>query len=827
MKSIISILLMLLSIASPAYTWNDEKTHPTLSEFAAEKYFGAEFMDTIVQGEKVRQWINDGSKLEDTGSVWQFLGGTARSLNHFHNASKATLAEARLTDVPSFMPIGGSTTWESTPLWAQDGDNQGTKVNGDWSWQALRERYYKSLTTIDKTTREAWQSDYLTGLGYQMHLIQDMGQPNHVRNDTHIWDGASLVMGLETWAKRKDNEIIKNQILANVTIPTVTVDLIAPFAADSTKAPVANLFDTRSYLGTRPPSAEFNQGLAEYTNANFFSENTVFASEYGTSDKHYQPYPRKNETNVQDYINEQMALTTITYDEDFGSFDTFVVKKQTTSGEPLNCLATSGPFSRKLYQEQGEDKYFYRSFMYDACFREYAEKLIPASVAYSKAMLEYFHRGKLEVSLSTQHPSTPTTIRFMVKNNTPNEAMTGGKLALVLRYKQMTETGNALAAPAADSAFTYQVIEQSVELVSSSAPTEYSLNLTQPLPFWTTELAAQIVYRGVLGNETDSAAVSPWIELQPTFNDIALSLPSTGVYATTSGTTPFGSIKMNARNNLPTGQTMTDGTVSLYLLYRTAKTDPFQSQQVTSLPETGYDMIKMTHSSIRSITKDTPAELSFNLSDAPFPLWATDVYLYIVYQGAVFDGTTTTPNATVFGMIDISEPTPVDVFNNADQICINNQWYTAGNLEAITLADSNGDGIPDLFDPYAHNIANIFTKASASDNATFASASNFTFNSASTLSGGNFRRLGYILTDYSFKYSNLEDWLDTDPADPWYTEEPAEMYSGMAVKNQDGVWPGMFTIRGKKMWWGAGVVYDNAAWPPDKDADSACGWDRL
>jgi hypothetical protein len=95
------------------------------------------------------------------------------------------------------------------------------------------------------------------------------------------------------------------------------------------------------------------------------------------------------------------------------------------------------------------------------------------------------------------------------------------------------------------------------------------------------------------------------------------------------------------------------------------------------------------------------------------------------------------------------------------------------------------------------------------------------------LSGGNKRTLGYILTDYSFRFSNLEEWLDADPADPWITTEPAEMYRGTAVKNQEGEYPYMFTIRGKKIWWGAGVIYDNDTWPVGTTADGACHWSLL
>jgi len=47
------------------------------------------------------------------------------------------------------------------------------------------------------------------------------------------------------------------------------------------------------------------------------------------------------------------------------------------------------------------------------------------------------------------------------------------------------------------------------------------------------------------------------------------------------------------------------------------------------------------------------------------------------------------------------------------------------------------------------------------------------------------------------------------------------------VKNQDGNGGKVTTIRGKPIWWCASVVYDNEAWPSDKDADTAYGWDSL
>lgn len=384
MKIFAEIALFIFLLSTSCYAWNDEATHPTLSEFSAEDFFGVDFMEEIVMDVKVRQKIRDGSQFEDTGTPLQFFSGKARSLNHFHNPARATLGETGLTDIPSNMSPGMSTL-----LWAQDGNYQKTRPRGDWSWQKVRDYQYNYATALSKAGEDENLANMLTGLGYQMHLVQDMGQPNHVRNDTHVLDGASWIMGLETWARRND-EYVQTEILGKMMIPAVSVDLTSEFKDDTgnSKVPVARLFDTRGYKGTRPPTASFNQGLAEYTNSNFFSETTVFAAEgyEGESPlRHYNPYPNKNETNVQEFVEKRLAAQWITDDGEVGPFETMVISKQNTNGEKLNCVATSGPFTNKLLAERGQDKYFYRSFMYDACFPEYAAKLIPASAAYSYA----------------------------------------------------------------------------------------------------------------------------------------------------------------------------------------------------------------------------------------------------------------------------------------------------------------------------------------------------------------------------------------------------------------------------------------------------------
>jgi hypothetical protein len=170
MKKLI-VLLIIFASASYAWGWDNNVTHPTLTEYVAGNFFDPIFLDENYNLENVphtaRRWLQEGSRLEDAGT---------RPLNHFHvptitNPTKTTLETAGLSDLPIFIPNG-----ESALLWAQDGDNQRAKTSGDWSWSKVREHQYNYLTSLTKADEDANLARMLKGLGYQMHLIQDMSQ---------------------------------------------------------------------------------------------------------------------------------------------------------------------------------------------------------------------------------------------------------------------------------------------------------------------------------------------------------------------------------------------------------------------------------------------------------------------------------------------------------------------------------------------------------------------------------------------------------------------------------------------------------------------------
>ena len=90
-------------------------------------------------------WLREGAELEDAGSILQMALGYGRSFNHFHNPLKCW-ANAGLDDRIVLPPF--HVTGESSLLWAQDSTKQAsyTDLEGNWSWQKVREHFYTALT---------------------------------------------------------------------------------------------------------------------------------------------------------------------------------------------------------------------------------------------------------------------------------------------------------------------------------------------------------------------------------------------------------------------------------------------------------------------------------------------------------------------------------------------------------------------------------------------------------------------------------------------------------------------------------------------------------
>lgn len=818
-----------LFCTTSAFAWNDKVTHRTLSFYAANAFFDPEFMESEVKGLKAKDLIEEGSEREDDWP-W-YWPPSARSGNHFH-APNRPLERAGWNETKGM----------STPLWAQNKEEQEKFYGGDWSWGKVRDHLYNYLIATSKQAEDDNLVKMLKGLGYQMHLVQDMSQPNHVRDDTHIPDGFGwkwIVNGFETWAKDNNIKIIRNEILDKqdengkpvFPVPDVQVDLTKLFDGDPSKVPVARLSDTREHLTElasadgKPtyaikPSTSLSQGLAEYTNANFFSEKTAFAADrYALTDTRHQfPYPRKSETNLQEFIDSYLGPVVQT-DVDGKSYLTFEISKEKTTGEPLKCLAMPGPNTLSFFKEfGGEGGMFYGSFQLDErCMKEYAEKLIPRTVGYSKAMLDYFFRGTIEITIPPDIPPNNRRIVLNAKNTAPDgEEMENGTIELMVAYTPYVKKDPALAAgklvPSSEIK-RLRIPEKTGLREISRSGTKLEFDLPEQLPPLARDISLVLVYRGDLGSEkytdpsgTDygKAVAFEEIYLDGINGDLDLSLPSRGVYAAVNDpalSASFSDFAVKARNTSATPST--GGNVELLAIYNKALDNPFDSREVPLEEEISYVSATVSGETIPiTVGKD----FLYPLASARIPVDAVNVYVYLLYHGS--DGT------GLHGLKDISEPTPVEVFNDTDQSCVNGQLYNSGE-EAATAADllGNHNGIFDEAILFPSNINNIYFKAGAPGTITTAPTASDNTLTGSGLLPGQKLRLGYIFTDYSFDYA-----ID-EVVSPQGVYFPSQVLQGEGFEYQwDRGFDMMYGIRGQAMYNGAGAVYENKIYPPGSPA---------
>ncbi len=489
---------------------------------------------------------------------------------------------------PPLIPPIRQVTGESSLLWAQDSARQATYTDlaGDWSWESVREYFYAGLTGEDfdgnvtastRLQREEYFARTFKGLGHQMHLVQDMAVPDHVRNDAHPEDaflGKNPLNGsayFETWAKEK-GFFIKCLLEPHASLSPeiiskcqqyginegVNIDNYYPAVSFNVSynglAPTTQFYDAEAYDGTNP-SVTLAQGLSEYTNANYFSEGTIFAAErYSTDHRHYFPYPKTSSTDLPNYLAGLKPEETVV--EEDGETDTGIWISKSSDGENISHIVRTGEFSKWVYTVLGEGELFYKTFYRDEkCHEDYASKLIPRAVGYSAGLLDYFFRGVLEISAPDEYVYgitdgsdifpytynddqgiTYTTqqqlfnqIKAKVVNMTPKEKdpegnilsyedIVSGSLIAVARYKVTPNYSPDLANYPPDGtvmmndiSYRYSVSQPitltSEQIVSiNTEPSEFDFDFTgNEIPAGITDLTLQVIFKGTLGNEPDIA----------------------------------------------------------------------------------------------------------------------------------------------------------------------------------------------------------------------------------------------------------------------------------------------------------------------------------
>jgi hypothetical protein len=247
---------------------------------------------------------------------------------------------------------------DSAPVW---GYNHAIPFN-EFSWVEARKALYDGFTAETLEIRKENFYKTIRSLGQIVHLIEDMAQPSHTRNDPHASHyesetGAKIYnpSHLEDWAHNNPAEF---------------------FAIVNTAAAAKSVFSFDDAF----------ESMALFSNENFFSDDTIF--------KNYD-YPSKDQTNYspEDFINWGIGNIGQVLAEDGEIYDVpyIVMEDGPYTGYKL---AQVGYFGKPLVQ--------FTEFLPlalqidDEVARENAQILIPWAVEYSAGLLDYFFRGDLE-----------------------------------------------------------------------------------------------------------------------------------------------------------------------------------------------------------------------------------------------------------------------------------------------------------------------------------------------------------------------------------------------------------------------------------------------
>ena len=406
-SKIIFLIILIFSFSSKTFALEKE-THRYLNRKIIEQneqkmniYLNLnlgfpEGVKKFLNGFRIIEWFEKAGAYEDEP-------GYTRSFNHFHDPLQ-----------PWYL-AGFDKAFKSSLVWAQDQGLVASLLGGDWSWRRARDSFYKGLTSLSKVSRERYFADTFRALGQVMHLIQDASVPAHVRNDPHIYmDLFGRKVGryhYESWVNDHLSKINLTPVSLDKGIFNFTPELIAP-------VPIANLFDTNQYDGTNLGITMGSRiGITEYANANFFSEGTIFRN---------YPHPSYLDTN---YFSIDWKNPEVVEAGDGREDRRIYIRK--LLGERLaslsyisyECIRKGNPGSCPLVLD-------------GKVYEEYASKLIPRAVGYSGALLDYFFRGRLEVTtLPILYKNQILYLRVRVKNLTPQEILKDGVFTLTYSFR--------------------------------------------------------------------------------------------------------------------------------------------------------------------------------------------------------------------------------------------------------------------------------------------------------------------------------------------------------------------------------------------------------
>lgn len=363
-----AVVTIALLVTKPAGAYDEKVAHRAINAAVVEN--STRFSEVLrqvelsvnmlVNGKEIKEWFREGGTKEDAAPRW---------LNHFHDPTKAW----------SVAGLKGERV--SSVLWAQQEYQDAWNT---WSWPQAHTFYLEGLTAATPDEREKSLAKTFRALGQILHLLADSAVPAHVRDDLHP-------MG-EPYELYCKNHIRVIPLAAPSIGTAITYHSLVPGLT-----PISNFWDTTPEPGANPNP----EGLAEYTNRNFFSRDTIF--------KGYA-YPAKA-------VSDALPLWLDEVTAADGQVDYRIYFSDVTSDQKtIKHSASTGYLWSELQKTAPKDVDDGRFVLDDECFKEYAGHLLPKAVAYGTALLDYFFRGQIDMVADPGNPG-----QYMIKNESDEE----------------------------------------------------------------------------------------------------------------------------------------------------------------------------------------------------------------------------------------------------------------------------------------------------------------------------------------------------------------------------------------------------------------------
>ena len=530
----------------------------------------------------IGDWLSRGAVREDDQSalITNFLNGPFwgdpyawlqldtnnpinRFCNHFYDPVNNRALQMGLP--LSLFACGSGEVFGSAVQWSLGSSSVDGLASADtsrknsFSLLDAREAMWRALTGTDgnnapvplansRAGRDAYWATTFRALGGVVHNLQDMGQPQHTRNEAHAFGQGHLL-----------EEHVNNRILgigprAGQSEAGVAVQPPIDFG----NYPVPMFATARQFFSTASGSASYSGlGLANYSNRGFFTHLSNFGnSTYTMPDSNPANYGLQTVTTAVVQTND--SNQGYQFDEIYLTRSVPDLLNPSQQPEPIK-MARDG-LLKDVIDEYGlaTPAAQYRYSIDRRVIDDQVSRLIPRAVAYSTGMINFFFRGSLEIKPSTDgifgvvdHASGTgfTKLVLKVKNTTAaitdpvtnavvTQQMNPGRFVAVVRFHRdlafsndlstaiglgacnnlaaIYGAGNEPTAAGHDPTLSTACRDGNETMVTSAPridtldpdeekemPFDFSAS---PIPLAGVDYSVQVVYRGKLGYEDDAVA---------------------------------------------------------------------------------------------------------------------------------------------------------------------------------------------------------------------------------------------------------------------------------------------------------------------------------